>query len=252
MPNTAAVRDKAVERIRKLMAVSSGAGATEAEIETYLAAARKLMDKFAVEESELNRNEDTRQAAYESMVIFEAYARAGGISPWDNWLAYVPDAICDVGHYTSKKWRANKRGKFCEHEVLIFYGLPRDCEVAKAMYQELLATMRAMARFRLGKDWMKLEQDYCTGFTTRLTTRARELKRSSSSPENAEGSGSTAIVLLKDQLLKRKREELGLVARKGRSSSRSINEGAYSAGAEDGGNVSLGTNQIGASRKAIE
>jgi hypothetical protein len=240
--------DDVVARIRKLMTYANDGSASEAEFENAMGHARRLMEKFNLSESAVLLDDSKKEDLYNSVIQKEGYSRANGIDNFDKWLAQAACIICDVKCYSSKRthdketgkpYVSDRTGRPQEREFLIFYGLPKDCQVAIAMYHELLATMRAMIRFRFPNDWQNHFSSYCTGFTTRLIERAN-LEKQKGQTENAT---TTAIVVRKDLLLNRKAEELGLVTRKARRSRISSSEG-YSAGRDDGGRVSLGTNQI--------
>lgn len=238
--------DAVISRIRKLMAHAQGEGATEAEIKTYMAKARAIMDQFNIEEAELEQK-DT--AVLPTIEIGMAKSRAGKLDIWFVDLAGAAAAICDVRHYTATRYEdpvlgnrtTNRKGEPQKREYLLFYGLSRDIAVARALYSEFDATAHAMAAYRCGawsKDgWTKSHHAYACGFASRLRDRAEEIKKVAIAVPT-----TTAIVLRKDALLEAFRDKMGMVPRKQRSK---ISDGdAYHAGATDAGNVSLGTNQI--------
>jgi hypothetical protein len=239
--------ESVIERIRKLMTYANDGSATEAEFENAMGHARRLMDKFNLTEDAVLLEPGKVEDVYASIKEHTGYTRANGIDQFDKRLAQVPCIICDVKCYTSMRWCDDKGNRYVsdrtgrpqQREHLIFYGLPKDCAVAIAMYHELLATMRAMVRFRFPNDWQQHFSSYCTGFVGRLMERAHEARQVG----QAESSTTTAIVLRKDVLLDRKRQELGLVKAKSRASRISSGEG-FNAGREDGGRVSLGSNQL--------
>lgn len=247
-----AERERMVERIRKLMLHKDGA--TEAEINNYLRHARKLMDQFDITEHEVlvsEKPEAARNAAYESILEEEVYSRAGSIDHYDRDLARAVTRLCDCSYYTTSRLAKDEHGNFKrgrtgnlqERDVLIFFGLPRDVEVAKHMYKELLVTMRAMGRFRLG-GYTKEFPSYCMGFASMVAIRVGDLKHEKAKETSKASNTSTAIVLVKTDLVKRyKTEKLQLVPRR----SRNVNvDGAiFATGQSDGAKVSLGTNGLG-------
>lgn len=250
MPNDSV--ESVIQRIRKLMTYANDGSASEAEFENAMGHARRLMDKFNLTEDAVLLQPDKQEDVYASIREVDGYDRANGIDMFDKRLAQVPCIICDVRCYSSKRsydktgkpFLSDRSGRHQQREFLVFYGLPKDCAVAIAMYHELLATMRAMVRFRFPHDWQQHFSSYCTGFVGRLMERAEEARRVG----QAESSTTTAIVLRKDVLLERKRSELGLSKARSRASRISSSEG-YSAGREDGSRVSLGANQIRGSGK---
>jgi disulfide oxidoreductase YuzD len=230
----------AIERIRKLMAYASDGSASEGEIENALGHARRLMDKFNLEEKDIE-SPARRQSFYDEIKQHEVYQRANQIDEFDRLLAVVPCIICDVKSYTKHDYRPNKRGKTSRMQVMVFYGAPRDCAIAEALYHELLSTMRAMVRFRYPDDWQRQFSSYCYGFVNRLTERAQELKQRIPQEE-----GCTAIVVAKEKIIKNwASNNLQLTKRKhiSRAGER-VNGDAYDAGREDGSRVHLGTNGI--------
>jgi hypothetical protein len=243
--------DDIIERIRKILDRSKDPGAPAGEVEAALSAAKRLMEKYSVAMDEvLLREQSARDSAYESMVDEEAYQRSGSIDQWDKQVARAVCMVCDIKFYDTWDNRNNKRGKVATVHILKFYGLPRDVAVGKYLYMELLATMRAMYRLRYGRDKSE-ERSYFIGFSERLMTRAlEEVQKAKAAPIASETGTANAIVLVKDGLLKRYAEKLGLApGRRSRGYSGKIS-GAFNQGKEDGGKVSLSTNGIGASRSA--
>ena len=230
-------RENIVNRIRKILAkVKHEGGATEtpeAEIEASLKMARKLMDKFNIAEAEIDTSNDKRDAFYESIKSEEIYSRAGTIDVFDLRLAYVLDNLLDIGHYTSRAYREGK-----QRQVLHFYGPPKPVAIGRALYMELLATMRAMVRLKYGKGWSRDHDHYCAGFAERLVQRSMEFKK-----ESQTEAGTTAIVLCKERLLNQWANNFGLVPSRARGL-RNVNGSVYADGYSDADSVSLDTRGI--------
>ena len=68
-------RDKILGKIRKLLAVANNGSATEAEVESYMAAARKLMDEHNIDEAEALSSAAGKKTAYDSMCDHAAVTR---------------------------------------------------------------------------------------------------------------------------------------------------------------------------------
>lgn len=243
-----AARDAIINRIRKILSkVNHEGGATdtpEAEIEASLAMARKLMDKFNIEETEVLSSDSGKKTFADELTKKEIFSRAGKIDIHDVKLARVIVNLFDIRYYLSDKDVKTEEprtgrplGTWQRRELLFFYGHPRDIDVGKALYLELLATMRAMARFRCGKGkWIRDHVSYCEGFVDNLISRSAELKRKS---QDAAAANTTAIVLAKEQIIKDYgKQTLGLVPGRSRSYKQDLT-GAYSDGYKDGNNVSL-------------
>lgn len=236
-----------IERIRKLMKYAADGSASEGEVENALDHARKLMDKYNIDEgSVLVDDESARKTAYESVQTAEVDSRVGNVPPWFKTMARTVCNICDVKWYGNPEvYKENGRkggmeGKWRKHRTLNFYGLPRDVAVAKELYAELRSTIHAMAWFRCGKDgWKPAHHGYASGFADRLYSRSVEMKAAGQQVSN-----TTAIVLAKDVILNQfGKEKLGLVVSR-RSVSKISDSGAYADGYRDGANASLGTSGI--------
>jgi hypothetical protein len=238
-------KQEALERIRKLIKVSQGEGATEAEVELYMAKARKMMDEMNISEKEAFSQPSGQQEAYDSIKEEVAFSRGGGLEVFFKYLARAVCNVCDTKYYLSERWmknpspRKSDSGTHHMRQCIILYGLPRDVAVADELLKELIATVGTMARMRYGKGWNKSHMDYSRGFSTRLIERSEQTKQ-----ESSETCGTTAIVLVKDGLLKRwATEKLNLVP--GKASRVKISDGgAYLSGKSDANKVSLGTNNI--------
>lgn len=242
--------EAAINRIRKLMEHANCSGATEAETESYLAKARKMMDELGVTEDVIltASDEESKRRQDAETCDESAVHRVGSVPKAFVRCAQAVCCVTDTGVYTSTRYtkpmgREDAQEKLCEH--LIFYGLKRDVAIARELYAELHASVHAMARLRCGKGaWTSSHASYAHGFTERLLVRA-QLLRDESKRATAGPVGSTSIILAKDAILARKREALGLVSRKSHSRGHSISDGtAYANGQQDGNNVSLGTNQV--------
>lgn len=224
-------REKALDRVRKLLNHAKGAGHfSEAEVETYLRHARKLMDEFNIAEADIvDENSDVSKSAYDSIKKESAYRRAH-LDRFMVDLAWTPAVITDTQFYINFR---------SDGEHVTYYGLPRDVAVACELYKELLVTMRTMCKVRYGEARPKEYKDYCLGFAWRIRQRAQEVKKQSS-----QTAGTTAIVLAKDVLVGRWASN-NLKLRKRKSSGGRIGDSdAFSNGVGDGNNVSLETNQL--------
>lgn len=238
-----AERERMIKRIRKILdKTHPNAGAMEGEIEAALGMARKLMDQFNLTHADLATSDDKREEAYKSMRVVKAYERAFRIDTFDKYIASVVDKICDTRHYTNDRTRddlgrllRSENGRVRKIQELHFYGLEHDVRAALELYHELIATMRAMARLTLGKTGWKDLNDYCLGFSCRLYARSVAINEASVAECN-----TTAIVLVKSNLLDRKHDELNLTVNK--RSGQKVNRVsvAYLAGKEDAENIHLG------------
>lgn len=213
-----------VDRIKKLLkhAADERVGHTEHaehEVNVALKLARRLMEKYNLEEADLKPDEAARR-------VVSGTAHSGrSMDAILKQMAAVPEVVCGVKALLFKG----------RTEELKYFGQPRDVAVAVALYHELVATMRAMARFRVGRGWNKRHQDYGAGFVARLLARAREARE-----ESVVEAGTTAIVVLKDQLVSSHVAAL-YAPKPGRTNFRVGDGEAYRRGSADAETVSLGT-----------
>jgi hypothetical protein len=236
-------REVIVNRIKKLMAYASDGSATEAEVEAATGRVRKLMDEWNIAHSEISTNHDAAETAYQSIIEVSCFDRANAVPKFFRRLAHVPDKICDTSHYLDSRADPKKPGKTREH--VVYYGLPRDVEVAVALFRELLATCHAMTWFRCGKEgWGADHNSYAMGFADRLLERAKAQLAASQVACN-----TTAIVLVKGNLLKRYHDKIGLSPMRSRAGR--MSGGKYDQGYSDGAGVSLGVNQISRAPKGL-
>jgi hypothetical protein len=221
--------EKVVEKLRKLMALAKGAGASEGEVDNALRFARKLMDDYGIAEDSILLTEDVNTAS--RRIIEDTALKLGHIHHHDINLAMATKYICDVDLYLKGK------------REIVFFGMERDVAVAKALFSELRVIMRTMARFTVGESDGPSHKSFLIGFSSRIHVRAKELKKKAAAPEST----GTAIILAKDAARERYKEGLGLV--KSRKSNQSIRDWkAYTDGNAAAENVSLGTNGIGEGR----
>lgn len=222
--------DNAVSRIKKLLAYAGDKSASPGEIENALGHATRLMQKFNLEQKDIVLDADKRQKAFEQISTHDGYSRAGRIDAFDIHMVQVCKIVCDVDAYTSTKYDSGK-----ERQHLIFVGFAADCQIAIAMYHELLATMRALIKVRFPDTWRKNQKAYCTGFVQGLIDKAKRFKDSI-----AAEAGTTSIVLAKDKLVQEWIEKnLNLSFRKNRRGKMKFGS-AFMSGASDGASVDLG------------
>ena len=213
-------RDKILGKIRKLLAVANNGSATEAEVESYMAAARKLMDEHNIDEAEALSSAAGKKTAYDSMCDHAAVTRINCIKH-EVLLSLAVCAICDVGTYRSAGGRS---------EEIHFYGLPTDVAVAKEFFTYICTSAKLLAKKVYGKAWGLQHFHYCEGFAARIATRAEELKKGSAQP---------GLVLCKSDMIRRYGEDK-LHLRRVPMSASSAHSDAYLHGWRDGAAVDLG------------
>jgi hypothetical protein len=228
-------KERILRRIRKLVKFANDGAASEAEVESYMASARRLMDEHNVEEHEALASDDdsARQTAYDSIRDEVAAEAAREFYRWEYSVAACAGYVCDCGVY----WRKTRTvpGVFQGKEETHFYGLPTDVAVCKEFFMELRASLRVLARVRYGKGWTTQHRHYCEGFAARIQHRARAYK-----DQVGQRTAGTAIILAKDTLLRRyAADKLGINGTK-RVGAGQRQSSAKSQGWSDGGNYDLG------------
>lgn len=190
-------RDSILTKLEALMKRTRENGASEAEVESAMAVARKLMDANNIEMEELLFRQTSNGAA--SIEIKEEEARtASKLDRFERYLMSTAAAVCDVKWYYSKSrvWDPEKR-KQKSQVRLVFYGMPQDVLAARLLFLELIVIVRAMARTKVGKSWSQRHYYYCDGFCAGLLCKADQLKEQS----NSAATSSTSLILRKDLAL---------------------------------------------------
>ncbi len=254
--------DKIVDRIKKLLAMTGEAGATEGEIANAVGRAQKMMNEHHLTEADLNHEpqtdydkvkpEDfTRQSAYVSRQIYA----------WEQRLASFVSSFVGVELYQNENIELvrkhgivqfDEKGKPKEGKSFVYYGVPEDAAIAVELYGELRSTIATMAIARFGGCYRSEGASYSEGFVSGLFTKIAKAK-----DENKRlAVSSTALVLIarRDDLVKYKMdlakdwlaESIGIELCKGggRPGSRVGNsQAARKAGFVDGQNSTVSANR---------
>lgn len=258
--------EAAVARIRKLMEHANCEGSTEAEMESYLSKARKMMDELGITEDVVlsAQDEESKRRQDAETTDESVVSRVGAVPMFFRRTAQAVCYVTDTAIYTSTREETkpdgtvvrNKHGQARRREHIVFYGLKRDVAVAKELYAELHASIHAMAWMRCGKaGWSSSHMSYAMGFADKLCSRASALRYESKDAQEAAANvaganGGFAIILAKDAILARKRQALGLVSRGKARATKIGDSSAYGQGQSDGAAVSLGTNGISGKAQA--
>lgn len=213
-------KQKIIDKIEKLMRKTREAGASEAESETAIRAARKLMDEYNVELAEVMAAADS--AAKDPLSVdnvVEQVCRENNTAvTFERLLMWVVCFVCDCKWYKQKEI---KSGPFKRKRQLVLYGFERDVVAARALWIELSITVKAMARAHLGKGWSSKHLQYANGFAYGLYDKAKAMK-DERERKPVETSDCTALIVRKkeDALTTYGEEKLQLA--KGRSHMRPV------------------------------
>lgn len=233
------VPDSDLDKVKKLLRLARNDAAAEGEALNALNAARRLMDKYGLQESEiiLNSDEDTLVGK----VVITPVSLRKTLNKDELYMAYIVCRVCDTRFYTMRS-EHSRSGKAELH----FYGLPRNVSISVALYPELMSTMRSMARSRYGSQYGKQHHAYHMGMLHALLQRTdliQQQREQAARGADKEAATCTAVAIVTNKTLDKFTEALNLTQRKDKPG-RVNDTGAYYTGHSDGQNVSLGVNQL--------
>lgn len=245
-------------RIKKLLALSEDDGAADAEAESALRFARRLMLKHEIDEAQLNEAKDVHEAAADEEYSDEQVASVGSsLTHWEGLVAWaVVKLVGTVKHYRGGGFVERREegravinpvtGRVCRAVPLIFYGPAHDVADATTMYREWVATILALARMKWGGALRGPGRSYCEGFAQALLNKVYKINKEEQAalPEHTTSQQWALVVQRAADLVVAKRErattwlkeERGIELRgSGRNSGYGEHHGgAYKDGASDG------------------
>src|SRR3990167_5441805 len=231
------LRSKIVERIRKCFAKGDASrNSSEAEVQTALDAAHRLMKEHNIAETEVQFNSQTH-TLNQKMGESEATNKdAPRINAYESRLVHVVSILCDGKNFYQTKWVGFKKER-----VLIFVGLKDDIEIAKEFLEDLINAVDYLKSEIGGTRTDKLA--FCQGVAARLYDRAKALKQAPNQYPN--NPSTTALMVVKSQEVERYYNRLNLGSSRVKSHIRS--NSYYNEGYKAGNNVPLqpGVRKIG-------
>ena len=219
-------RNKLIQRIRKLYAMSQEAESSPHEAEIAMRRCQSLMDRFGVTEADLESSEFGASKINKAFRSMPGYVRVLGSA-----VAMLHDCICVRG------------------DTIEFRGFSIDAEVASLTYDYLSTAMeRSLAQHKRSgtvEPGRSASFDYRVGFALAVLERARRLdkqrreaetKSSATTDQETAAPGSSLVVrklaMVRDACMH------GLVT--GKASRVRYRDGAaHAAGSSDGARVSL-------------
>lgn len=243
--------DSVKRKIIALLNISKDDSASQAELETALKHAQKLMEQHHLSEDDLAQGVDPFEAAAKakkdkvsSVVGKKTYA-------WECGLAfYVQDLVGGVKFYRSSSIKLKKTPagliakdpwkRPIEGKQFVFYGIAEDAEMASLIYDELRFAIIALSWAKHGSSFKGDGGKYSEGFVYGLGQQLKQ--RQNLTFEQSEG-GTRALILQRDQLIKHKAKtaeqwlskECGINLSKGSGySGASGSSSAFSDGRADG------------------
>ena len=225
--------EKVIEKIQKLLALSTSSNEHEAALAA--AHAQRLLALHNLRMSDIDTASPPDQA--DSIEVPAAFT----LPKWAGWLANSVAISCSCRVIHVKGARPH----------LVFIGVGQDVEVSSYTYQVLEMTIRRLAKSYLqGRDDLdnptvreRVRRSYYLGAARAVTqTLARQAKETPAT--------TGALVVVKDQLIERKMSEMGPI-RKTQSRQSSVEHDAYHAGQSDGHAISMNKGLKGKGRQDL-
>jgi Protein of unknown function (DUF2786) len=201
-------REKIVDRIEKLMRRTRENGASESEVETAMKLVQKLMDEHNVEMAEVMAKKGQQLNA--SDIIEESIRTRCKIFKHEEYLFMVCCEICEVKGYYRDKFNEKKR-KY--DKEFVAYGVGSDVRAAHILMVELLITVMALCRAKMGPGWNGPQQRYCDGFGYGLLMKVLKEKQDR---QPITTSNCTTMIVRKKELIRQHGEKLNLRQRRNR------------------------------------
>lgn len=222
------IRNKVLDRARKLYALAQDGAATQGEVTNAMAALKRLMDAHDVNEAEIADAVREPDAAISQR---ESNLKDKGWGIWREYLAGGVAAVCNC-RVCYRRYDTGKKA--------VFYGFESCVAVATELFALLVETVKTMARATYGPGWRTSHQSYAAGFGLGVRAQADALRQE----REREAKGSTALVLIKKDELVTTWASEHLSLRKARRHSPQFNADAVNKGLADGRRVSVGTATI--------
>ena len=222
--------DSILHKIRALRAKAQNAASTQAEVEAAAAAAAKLMIKHDVDESQLSETE--RSGAVEGGINTNFYK---DIDEVVRWIFKGVEALTETKGYRDVSDKNTYKFIGMEHDVeMALYLMEMITQSAKRCWNTFV-----QERFEAGKSTPKnLRPSFYHGFGRAIREKLDELTEDRLAARSQ--AVGTALVVRKQDAIKDKITEMGLVLRKARSSGkRHVDPAAHSAGMQKASTVNL-------------
>lgn len=238
-------KDFIIARINALLAKTTAAGCTEAEAALAMHKAQELMMAHAIEQGELGIRAEKCEIA--------SIARRDKL----DGLLFALAAWCGCKTYYNTG-----------RNLVYFFGMPADLQIAQYMYGYLSAVLDAeAAEYRKTEAYAELRQrgisgisigsTFRLGLVARLAERLRDMTKTQAAQEQAAtGNTGTALVVVKNQVVNDQyatylaSQGIRLRTAKSRATSLSSRD-AYNAGRAAGDGISLTRGGIGGGQRAI-
>jgi hypothetical protein len=223
-------REGLLKKVRALLAKTIESGCTEGEAMAALDRAQAMMAAYAITEDELNLTKE------EKAILRREPPGADDPHRIKYWLLSAVARFCNC-----EGWREGQRGS----KVLVFCGLPSDADFATWLLDTLTRFVQAELVEHLcdvvpsKKERREVIRSFVIGCAVRINERLDELceQRKAAAASNT---NARALVVVKDQAIKTKMDELGIQLCSGGGACGPRDNSSYSAGQKAGGRANFG------------
>lgn len=196
---------KSVEqKIRNLLAKATDPAASEAEAQSAMEMARKLMDKFDITEADIKARGEDAFVEAEQMGRQSKFGLV--LHPVDKYLGRVIAEFCGC-----KSWINRGVGKF------VYFGVDSDVEFAMHLRNAWVRHFDMqweifVADHRRVKDWAAARQSFSIGFADGMARRLEKWKRG----QDKSASDSNALVVKRQALVEAEMARRGIKLGRGK------------------------------------
>ena len=197
-------RNKAIERVSKLLNMANDKGASEQEALTAAAMATKMMEEWNINMTEIGIKSAEAVGCVAESAIFHNNWKLG-----DQILARPIARLCDC-----KYWHIRRTNNF------EFFGIKHDAEYAMYLYEMLSNTIRtSLEAYKLTDDFIDgakdhnkitMYRDFINKMQQRLAERIYEMALEKEHNVKLAKSSSNALMVMKQDVIQAAFEESGI------------------------------------------
>jgi hypothetical protein len=218
------------EKIRKLLALAGSSNEHEAKLALDRAIA--LMNRYQISEYDLERDP------------FVAQTRAHNYAAMPEWYLLLIGSISEVSGCTYT-WRISRRGHKDDRRDFTIYGRKRDVENSLFLFDVLLRELEAKVKAAKSLSGKSAKDSYRKGFICAIGLKLLEAQKRFFSTKE----GGNALVPIDTRRAEAEAYRDSLCnAKSRRAITENYDEGAFTAGAEDGAKIELRNGVSGANQ----
>ena len=188
-------KDKIIDRVKKLLAISNDDGASEAEIETVMNIAMKLMGEHHLTEEDLAHEPVDDYTKVDASNFEQVRSFVGKkIYGWESSLSMFVSKFVGVPVYEDARIQLARKNGICLFDEwdeprygksFVFYGVSEDARLASDVYDETRRLIATMAVAKYGKvyigDGAMYSQGFVSGLYSQVNKAAKRLEQTSNS-----------------------------------------------------------------------